>query len=384
MANPMATAKPAAPANAQSGKATALIPFTRGAKPHAEPFFDTTFTLGAAQVNVGPVDVASYGFARAILVDVQLVSSGNTATVTLSEDAPWDVFAELVFQDVNGAPILGPLTGYEAYLIHKYGGYRNQSDPKLLSTFAQLTTGAGATAGSGRFLLRLPLEINGRDALGSLANMNASQAYKVRGTLNNLASIFGVAPSGTVTARVRLTLEAWSQPNAVDMLGRPQATVPPANQTTQFWSRFQPVTVSGANTIKHTRVGNYIRNLIYVNRRAGTSRANGETDLANLQIQWFVDSRLLTNLLIDYIREQMTEGYDLILPTFETAGGLDNGVFICPAFCNEFDGKFGYELRDGYLPTTQATRLEEVITLPNAGVMTVITNDVAPRGEIFL
>lgn len=383
MANPMATSSPAKPAATKS-PAQALIPFTRGAKPHAEPFFDTTFTLGATSVNVGPVDVASYGFARAILLDVQLASSGNTATVALSEDAPWNVFAEIVFQDVNGAPILGPLAGYEAYLTHKYGGYRNQTDPKLLNVFVSPTTGAGATAGSGRFVLRLPLEINGRDALGSLANMNASQAYKVRATLNPLATIFTTTPSGTVTARVKMTLEAWSQPNAVDMMGRPQATVPPANQTTQFWSRFQPPTVSGANTIKHTRVGNFVRNLIYINRRAGTSRANGESDLAGLNIQWFVDSRLLTNLDINYIRVMMTEGYDLISTTFESAGGLDNGVFICPAFCNEFDGKFGYELRDGYLPTTQATRLEQVVTLPNSGVMTVMTNDVAPRGEIFL
>lgn len=384
MANPMASSAPAKPAATKS-PAQALIPFTRGAKPHAEPFFDTTFTLGASTVNVGPVDVASYGFARAIILDVQVATTGNTATVVASEDIPWDIFSEIVFQDVNGAPILGPLSGYEAYITHKYGGYRNQTDPKLLNVFVAMTTGAGATVPTGRFVLRLPLEINGRDALGSLANMNASQAYKVRATLNALGTIWTTPPNGgSTTCRVRMTLEAWSQPNAVDMMGRAQATVPPANQTTQFWSRFQPVTVAGANTIKHTRVGNFVRNLIYINRRAGTTRSTGETDLAGLQIQWFVDSRLLTNLLIDYVRAIMTESYDLIATTFETAGGLDNGVYICPSFCNEFDGKSGYELRDGYLPTTQATRLEQVLTLPNAGVLTVMTNDVAPRGEIFL
>ena len=246
-----------------------------------------------------------------------------------------------------------------------------------------MTTGAGATAGSGIFTFRINVERNPRDGLGALANMNASQAYKIRGTINNLATIFTVPPGGVVTARVRMTLEAYSQPNATDPTGRPQATVPPANMTTGFSSRFQPPTNAGANTIKHTRVGNYIRSLIYIQRRGSTSRANGELDIAGILLQWYVDSRLLTNYQIEFLRMRQAEAYQYVTGVFEAAGGPDNGVFILP-FMVEFDGQAGYELRDLWLPTTQATRLELLYTPLTAGNLTVMTDDVAPRGVVFV
>ena len=381
MAN--ALAMPAKKGSAPAASPQLLIPFIRGAVDHSEPFYDTTFTLSASQQNLGPIDVASYGFARAIFCAVNIVSTGNSASVAVQEDAPWVVFAELAVQDVNGAPIFGPHTGYEVYLHHKYGGFRNQCDPKLLPNYSAIVTGTGATGGSGTFLFRINLERSGRDGLGALANMNASQSYKVRGTINSLANIYSTSPTAAPTARVRFWLEAYSQPNAVDAAGRPQATVPPANQTTGFSSRIQPATVSGANTIKHTRVGNYVRNLIYINRRAGTSRANGETDLASAAIQWYVDSRLLTNMGIEMIRTRMAENFNLTSATFEGVNGPDNGVFVLP-FMTELDGRAGYEMRDMWLPTTQATRLELAVTLGNSGVLTVMTDDVAPRGNVFL
>lgn len=370
------------PAGAKSAPAP-MVPFIRGAADHCEPFYDNTFTLSASTGNLGPIDIASYGFARSLFVMVNVVSITNASTVTLAEDNPWSIFAELAVQDVNGAPLFGPHTGYECYTHHKYGGFRNQIDPKLYANYSALTTGAGATAGSGVFMFRINLNRNERDGLGSLANMNASQAYKIRGTIATLLSTFGVVPSGTVTARVRIWLEAYSQPMGVDAAGRQQSTVPPANQTTGFSSRIQVTTNSGANTVKHTRVGNYIRNLIYINKRAGTSRANGETDLATLNLQWYLDSRLLTNMGIEMIRGRMLEQFSLTSVTFEGANGPDNGVFVIP-FCTEFDGRAGYEMRDMWLPTTQATRLEVTVTLPNAGVLTVMTDDVAPRGNVFL
>lgn len=382
MANALATPAPAAKA-APTPAQQMLIPFMRGTIDHSEPFYDTTFTLAANTQNIGPVDIASYGFAKAVWIQVNVVAAANAATVALTEDAPWSFFSELAIQDVNGAPLYGPHSGFENYCHAKYGGFRGQQDPKLYPSYSGLVVGAGATAGSGVFAYRINLERNGRDGLGALANMNASQAYKLRATLNNLAGVYATAPTTAPTVRVRFWLEAYSQPNGADAAGRAQATVPPANQTTGFSSRIQPVTNAGATTTKHTRVGNYIRNLIYINRRAGTSRVNGEADLINMQLQWYVDSRLLTNMSIEMIRARMSEQYGFVSTAFESAGGPDNGVFVLP-FMTEFDGRAGYEMRDMWLPTTQATRLELAGTYPNAGVITVMTDDVAPRGNVFL
>jgi hypothetical protein len=371
------------PNGAQQGATTAtapvlpMVPFTRAAKPHAEPFFDQTFTLGTTSVNVGPVDIVSYGFYRRILVSVVIASSGNTATVTLGEDAPWSTFGEIAVQDVNSGPLYGPVDGFSAYLLHRFGGYVGQEDPESYpaTVYTALTTGAGATAGSGRFMFAIPAEINGRDGLGSLANMNASATYKLRATLNPLASIFGVVPSGTVTARVTLTLEAWSQPDPFDIANRPQATVPPANGTTQFWSRSLPPINTGAQTVRHTRIGNYIRNLIYVFRSGGL-RSTGETNMPP-NWQWYVDSRLIRNYSLPELRGVQWENYS------DVSGGTEPGVVVWP-MDTEFNGKAGFELRDLWLPTTQATRLEVQATFGAAGTLTILTNDVAPRGEVFL
>lgn len=365
------------------------LPFLRGTVEHTEPFWDQTFTVAAAQQNLGPIDIATFGFARALVIDVDIASAGNSATVANGEDTPWAYFAELAVQDVNGAPIFGPHTGYETYLHHKYGGFRNQPDPKLYPTtvYTAPTTGGGATAGTAAFMLRINLDRGGRDGVGALANMNASSAYKIRGTINNLAGAYangGTAPNGTVTFRIRISLEAYSQPNPTDAANRPQSVVPPANGTTGFSSRFQWNANAGANTIKHTRVGNYIRNNIYCLRRAGTSRANGQADLLTQQLQWFVDSRLLTNKLYEIIQMQMAEWFNFTSAVYEAAGGPDNGVFVLP-FMTEWDGAAGYETRDLWLPTTQATRYELLIpNLGNAGVLTVMTDDVSPKGNVFM
>ena len=375
---------PAKPVPATQPAQVMQIPFMRGAVDHAEPFFDTTFTLTANQQNIGPVDVPAYGFARAIWFDIQLTSAGNAAAVAVQEDAPWVTLAELAIQDLNGSPLFGPHSGMETYLHHKYGGFRNQRDPKLHPNFAAITTGAGATAGSGRYQFRVNIERSGRDGLGALADMNASQAYKMRAVLNSLANIFSTSPTAAPTVRVRAWLEAYSQPNSVDpVTGRPAATVPPANGTTGYSSRILPPTVAGANTLKHTRVGNYIRNLIYINRRAGTSRVNGEADLVGTNWQWFIDARLLTNMTTEMIRSRMLEQYNFVSVTLEAAGGPDNGVIALP-FMTEFSGLAGYEMRDNWLPTSQATRLELVMTLANSGVLTIMTDDVAPKGNVFL
>lgn len=383
---PNALATPKAPSK-EAPKTAPVIPFVRGAVCHDEPFYDTTFTLSAAQQNLGPIDIATYGFARALIVvvDIAATNPATAADVALVEDAPWSVFSELAVQDVNGAPIFGPHSGYETYLHHKWGGFRAQRDPKLYpaSVYTALATGTGATAGTGKFMFRINLDRGERDGLGALANMNASSAYKLRGTIAAIAGIFATAPSGVVTARVRITLEAYSQPNKQDAAGRMQATVPPANGTTGYSSRFQYNANSGNNVVKHTRVGNYIRNQIYVLRRAGTSRANGQTDLIGQQLQWFMDSRLLTNQLFEQMQMKMAEAYSLTSPTVEAAGGPDNGVFVLPFMC-EFDGHAGYELRDHWMPTTQATRFElNVPSLDNAGTLTVMTDDVSPNGVVF-
>src|SRR3546814_6652973 len=63
-------------------------------------------------------------------------------------------------------------------------------------------------------------------------------------------------------------------------------------------------------------VGNYIRNLILVHRRAGTSRANGETDLVAVDpLYVYLDTRPLDILQPDMFIHQQFErtGYGAVV-----------------------------------------------------------------------
>jgi hypothetical protein len=161
----------------------------------------------------------------------------------------------------------------------------------------------------------------------------------------------------------------------------PQNTTPPAHGTSQYWSKYTANVPSGANTVRLSRVGNFLREVIFVNRRSASTRANGETDFPD-PFSVFWDTRLLHAYTKKIWRDVLVRrtGYSSAI---ETAGGLDNGVFPYD-FCHEFDNKLGRELRDGWLPTVQSTRLEGQGTFGSADALDILTNDVATAGEVFL
>ena len=50
--------------------------------------------------------------------------------------------------------------------------------------------------------------------------------------------------------------------------------------------------------------------------------------MLGVMLQWFVDSRLLTNKMYEVIQAQQQEWYQYGSATYEAAGGPDNGVFV--------------------------------------------------------
>lgn len=360
-----------------------LVPFSRAAKEHIEPFVDTSVQITASTQVLGPFDVPAYGYIRHIVLLLEATGGVSGVNTAAQEDAPFIALADMQLADVNGAPIFGPVSGYDLYLVNKYGGYEFSNDPRQMFSFVNTVTGANAS-GNFTFACQIPIEICMRDTVGALANQNASSTYKLKLTLNSSTGIYSTAPNTTLpTVRIRAFLKAWTQPPATDLRGRGQATTPPAHGTSQYWSKFTPTPASGNNTIRWTRVGNYIRMVIFTNRRSGSTRANGESDFPDpAQIFW--DTRLLHNYTKKVWRDELARRYGYVA-AIETAagGGLDNGVFPYE-WCHEMTGRVGNELRDGWLPTVQSTRLEIQGSWGSASSMDVLTNDVAPAGEVFL
>jgi hypothetical protein len=358
-----------------------LVPFLRASGEHREPAgIDVSRLLTTSDQDLGVFDIPAYGYVRNIVLVV--TASGGVGTgVAASEDGPWNVLKNISFAEPNGAQIAAFNTGHDLYLANKWGGYRapEGADPKASPVFSA----PGATTGSFSFLVRIPVELNPRTALGALGNQNAAATFKMRLSLAKAADVYSTVPATTLpTVRIRAYLEAWDQPLGQEG-GQANQTTPPAVNTTSFWTSQTFNVSAGQQNIKISRVGNYIRNMIFVLRRNGTSRANGHGDMPD-PTTIFLDARPIDTIERNNWLHQMYErtGFGRNGIANDAASGLDNGVFVYDN-CHEFDGTLGRELNDGWLPTLGSTRLEISGTFGNAGTLTVMTNDVAIAGNVF-
>jgi len=342
-----------------------VIPFTAAAHEHTEPAFDVTGTPGTSAVQLGPFDVPAFGFLRHIYLEVT-GATGNVSGGNLAADYPFNVIQSISLNDVNGAPIFGPLDGYALAQSNIWGGYGGQFvDPRLVPWFVSTINCA--------FGVRIPVEISHHNGMGALANQNAAAAYKVNITLNTLANIVSGGSPTAPAIRIRGFLEAWTLPNETDVAGRPQGQVPYAHGTTQYWSQFIKSVSAGANTTLLPRVGNLIRNVLVIARNGTIVNGVGTRDdnvFPNPPIlAW--DARNIFNDTQNYRVERMKA----VAPI--TSGGRDTGVFVYPWGVSP-GNSIGDDDPTFWLPTVQSTRLELDGSSVSAGTLQVITNDVAP------
>lgn len=368
-----------------------LVPFVRASMEHREPCgIDVTRTLltSGAQ-DLGVFDIPAYGYIRNIVLVV--TASGAAGSPTFHEDFPFSAVTNIALTEPNGAVIAQFNSGYDLYLANKWGGYANiiAADPKLSPTTTTSATGNFA------YVLRIPVEISGRDGLGCLPNQNAAATFKLRMSLASGAASAGLygatAPTTQPNVRVQVYLEAWDQPET-SVAGMTNQITPPAMNTTQFWSAQIFNVNAGAQTVRFTRVGNYVRNLICILRNTSTGRVGGQSDWPD-PMQVFLDARPVDTASKTLITEQMfrRSGFGSRTPggvlttalANDTAGALDNGVWVYD-FTHEFDQSLGQENRDLWLPTLGSTRVELQGTFGAAGTLTVLTNDVAIAGPVFL
>jgi hypothetical protein len=337
--------------------------------------------MTAGTVDLGVFDVPAYGFLRSLSI-VVTATGGVGAGVVAHEDAPFNVLQNIALTEPNGAQISAFASGFDLYLANKWGGYGfiMGADPKGSPVYSA----PAASGGDFAFLLRIPVELNSRDGLGSLPNQNAAATFKLRMTLAGSGTVYTTPPATTLpTVRVRVFMHAWDQPNPTDGNVANQ-TAPPAVNTTQFWStQVMPVN-AGQNTLRLTRVGNYIRNLIFVLRRGGTSRTTGHNDWPD-PMTLLRDARPIHTLERNITLQEMHDhtGFGGQARALDSALGLNAGVFV-RSFTYDFDGSLGMENRDLWEPTLGSTRFEIQGNFPNAGTLTVLTNDVAIAGSVFL
>jgi hypothetical protein len=357
------------------------VPFIRSTKKHREPFFDVTTVPGASAIALSPINVPAYGFFRGIWIRVD-ATGGTGAAATYGVDNPFTVFNFMLLADVNGAPLFGPFTsGIKAYLIGKYGAYHRYYDARVNdSTFP--------TTGNFRFWMYIPVEIVRRNALGSLANLNAAATYKLQLTINSIAGTYLVVPTtGPTAIRVRGWLDAWAQPPATDLLGNMTEQTPINHGTTQFWSEQVYPISAGQQTVRLLRVGLYIRMLIVTLQLSTGARDTTDTDWAD-PVQLFLDGFELQNLSQNFLWQENYSLYNTLPGAVDGAtaniSNRDTGVYVFQ-FVDDDSSVLGNEERNRYLATLQSSRLEIRGAFAGAAAqLSVLTCDVAPAGDIFV
>jgi hypothetical protein len=372
-----------------SKEAAPTIPFIRASFPHLEPVATVNSNaLGASSQNAGVTEITSYGYMRSIILKVTATGGDDTAgSVAFSENGPFNVLQEIILSEPNGATIVHLNDGYQLYLANKFGGYRRHNDARTRLTIDET---AGAGGGDFSFMLRIPVEISQRDALGSLPNQNAASAFQLKFRFADADTVYSTAPEETnPSVQVDVFLEAWAQPMGSNPHGGMNQTTPPAMNTTQYWSVQQYTVNNGKNKIRLNRVGNYLRNVLFLfedteNGTAGTDlRADGQTNFPSEDFTLWLDSTPIEqNLDKDVWLERINERYGYA-GTADGDESPENGVFPYD-FCHEFDGAVGHELRDGWLLTNTSSRLEIEGTFGASGVLRVLTNDVTIAGNVFL
>ena len=350
--------------------------FRAGVQQHIETYKVYNATPSATNTTPFLDDVPSYGFWRGLWVKVTVTGgNGGTTPAAYKEDAPFSWINQIQVQDVNSVNIIAIVTGYDLYLIYKYGGYFISADPKATEEYSQ-----GGTGGNSVFILFVPLEIRARDALGSLPNKSSNTAYKFQIIVAATTDVFSTAPVPTLPTNIRIDLafDAWWEPQPTDLMGRQQATDPPSPDSVQYWSKASFTHAAAENiTDQVKRLGYMYRMLIGTCRTTAPARStanfpNPLTIIYEGQAMTVPDRQIWRHAMQDYY------GYRLAT---DAAGGLETGVMVFP-FNRDFGLTPGSEIGNGYLPTASGTRLEFQGAIGAAGTLQWLYNDVSARDEL--
>lgn len=392
----MAAAPTAAPAGQQQagGQQTQQAPqpasvvrFVRGSGKGKYKFFSKSgLTLTSATQDLGPIDVKAYDYMRSLLVTVTNTANGG-ATGTAQADAPFNYFTNMAVKQPNGQTMYQVSSGYHAAMIQKYGYYRQFGDPRQDPNFA--VNGSSAT-----FAIRIPFELDLRDALGALPNKDAAAPFSLELTLNTLANVYGTGQGTSPTFTVEAWLEAYDQP-PTSLNGQPVQTTPPNMNTLQRWTE-QNITMStGQFDARVRKLGNYLRMLIPIMKNSSNARivTNGWAD----PVQIVLDEDVKDNISQADWQRRIWEfwGFGGVLPgtsatggtsstaaiAIDTPGGADTGVWPIQYFADTRDIT---ENTDFYLPTIES---EDYLLRGSWGSsvskLVTLVCEVLPQGDIF-
>lgn len=368
------SAQPATASQPSQQNRGAQLPFPIAARRMSRFSFTTgTTTLGAsATTPLSPIQIPAVGFISHLDLEVTLTGTGGT-TPAFTADAPFNVISALEFRTAAGNDLIVPLTGYQMYLVDKYGAQYAQAPYSDNRTGRQYS----ATAPSAHFFLQVPLEIDAETALGAIPALASNRSYQLALILSGIATIMSGAPTATVT--INGTAWYWSEPPAASASGLSQQTQPAGLGTINQWQLETPPITPGDKYMKSNNVGNVLRTLIFSLRNSSGVRidTNGWPAVSEL----YLDNEPMFYLTQNEWEDWMAKTYGFNAATKDVALGLDTGVYVIP-FHALTGGLAGdpANSRSQMLPTLDASQLQLRGTSFGSAVSTleILTNSVVP------
>jgi hypothetical protein len=354
------------------GKAAVVAarPFVTGTRTLESEVYTQTVTQTTSTQALTPYEFQVDGYLSGALIRVTATTAGNAATVAFQPDAPFIGLQSVAFEDISGKQVLGPITGWQLYVLNRFGGFVYSSDIKGNSTYTA-TAGAGATGGSYRYVMRVPIQVRRRDGMGSLPNRNASATFKLKITLNTLAAVYSTAPTAAPSVNVQVEQHGWATSDNRDYKGSAVAPTPNGVGSLMYTDTETIQLSAGQFNQRMGTFGGLVRLLIFELRDSTGSRSQGETDWPSLfeveidKVKCFSRSTVTWDNL-------MSEDYDLNA-TAESVTAADtkiNGVKVLH-WLDDFGLQPGAENSFRYQPVTPSTAVQLIGTIGGAGAHTL-------------
>ena len=244
----------------------------------------TSITTGASQTPGGGA-VNAGQFLRSLRLIFRTSTAGTVATAGATSDMPWNILTGVDVVNVDGSEILYTMGGYAHYLSQKYGR-------PWLGDPATFQDAAVSTALVPQFTLTLQPEI--RWSAGALANTDSRSQYRFDFVIDTETNFLQGGTGYTVHPVVNVTpyMDAWAQPDGVDLQGTPNQPIPPGlNLQNKRRHQIGQLNAAGSdNIIQSALTGNALRNQILITRGGSPSL---RTDALTDPLLWQIDNRSL-------------------------------------------------------------------------------------------
>ena len=326
----------------------------------------TTGTMSGATQPVDRV-IEGTGYLCGVDLDFSVLTALNAAAVAYNADAPWNAISNVALK-ATGPDIIN-VTGYGLFLANLYAGNGTRNPALSLDpNIYLLTAGAGATGGSFRAKLRVPLSINWRSLMGALGNQDRAAKYQLRTDVAPDTQVYTVLPTAPGAFTLNRYLDFATVPAAQSDVGQSQQQVPSwygvIHTITQLTSEAQPV---ASSTINHfiRSIGNTFRTMIMEFRLATGVRSD---TMLPTRINLMAGSDTVYTETSDERRKIMYDRYGFDAPA---------GVLVYD-YISDFVQAAGFEMGDDYLNTAGLANLQFQLTYPafagGAGQLSTITD----------